>query len=135
MLMKIIFSLLITLLILTGCNQSKVSNSANSTVESTQNPTAQEIITQDPDADIFQYKGVIYNNASHIEWVQQEKLSVGEKVGMITKQYKDGLHFEDDMATKLPVGVEIFEPINKNGPVLIVKTNGKEIRYLGLIEG
>ncbi|MFB6366340.1 hypothetical protein ACFCP7_20175 [Paenibacillus elgii] len=133
--MKIIISFLITLLMLTGCNQSKVINSENSITESIHNPTAQEIIAQNPNADIFQYKGVIYDNASNIEWVQQEKLTVGEKVGMITKQYKDGLNFEDEMATKLPVEVEIFEPIKKNGPVLIVKLNGKEIRYLGLIEG
>ncbi|WP_088831612.1 hypothetical protein [Paenibacillus tyrfis] len=133
--MKIIISFLITLLMLTGCNQSKVINSENSITESTHNPIAREIIAQNPNADIFQYKGVIYNNASNIEWVQQEKLTVGEKVGMITKQYKDGLNFEDEMATKLPVEVEIFEPIKKSGPVLIVKLNGKEIRYLGLIEG
>ncbi|MBD3921729.1 hypothetical protein H8B09_23400 [Paenibacillus sp. PR3] len=133
--MKIIISLLITLLLLTGCNQSTVVNSENSITESTHNPTAQEMIAQDPNADIFQYKGVIYNNASNIGWVQQEELTAGEKVGMITQQYKDGPKFEDEMATKLPVGVEIFEPIKKSGPVLIVKLNGKEVRYLGLIEG
>ena len=39
------------------------------------------------------------------------------------------------MATKLPVGAEIFEPTEKKGLILIVKFDNKEIRYLGLIEG
>ncbi|GMK40403.1 hypothetical protein PCCS19_34590 [Paenibacillus sp. CCS19] len=133
--MKIMIPLLIALLLLTGCNQSKAIHSEDSMTEATHNPTAQEIIAQDPDADIFQYKGVIYGNASKVEWVQQEKVTAGEKVGTITQQYKEGLNFEDGMATKLPVGVEFYEPTKKSGPILLVKLNGEEVRYLGLIEG
>jgi hypothetical protein len=133
--MKIIISFFIALLMLTGCNQSKVINSEHPTTESTHNPTAKEILAQNPNADIFQHKGIIYTNAINIEWVEQTELTIGESAGTIKKQYKDGLTFENGMATKLPVGVEIFEPVKKSGPVLIVKLSGKEMRYLGLIEG
>ncbi len=128
---KILISFLIAFLILTGCNQSKVINSDHPTTESTHNPTAKIILAQNPNADIFQHNGIIYTNASNIEWVQQTELTIGEGVGTIKKQYKEGLSFENEMATKLPVGVEIFE----SGQILIVKLDGKEVRYLGLIEG
>jgi hypothetical protein len=37
---------------------------------------------------------------------------------------------------QLELGAEIFESAKKNGPILIVKSNnGKEFRYLSLIEG
>lgn len=129
--MKILISFLIALLMLTGCNQSKVTNSEHPTTESTHNPTANEILAQNPNADIFQHKGIIYTNASNIEWVQQTELKIGESVGTIKKQYIDGITFENEMATKLPVGAEIFE----SGQILIVNLDGKEIRYLSLIEG
>ncbi|WP_078503002.1 hypothetical protein [Paenibacillus selenitireducens] len=119
------------MLILTGCNQSKINNSEHPATETTHNPTTKEILTQNPNADIFQHKGIIYTNASNIEWVQQTELTIGEIVGTIRKQYIDGITFENEMATKLPVGAEIFE----SGQILIVNLDGREIRYLGLIEG
>lgn len=134
--MRILVSFMICFAILTGCNQSEKSISGNSTQTiSTHNPTAKEILVQTPNADIFQYKGIVYSNASDIEWVQTIELTIGKSIGTITKQYKDGLTFEDEMATKLPVGTEIYEPLKKSGPILIVKLNDMEIRYLGLIEG
>jgi len=130
-----LITFILCLAILAGCNQVEVGNSgkANDKLE-THNPTAEEILSKDPDADIFQLDGIIYSNASHIEWVQTEDLTTGEAVGTITKQYADGLAFEDEIATILPVGTKIFKPL-KGGGILIVKLNDKEIRYLGLIEG
>ncbi|MNH82780.1 hypothetical protein D3C87_652990 [compost metagenome] len=133
--MRILISVIIALLMLTGCNQPKVINSERPTFESTHNPTAKEILDQNPSADIFQLNGTIYTNAINIEWVQQTEITIGESVGIIKRQYKDSLTFENEMSTKLPVGAKIFEPIKKSGPILIVKLNGKEIKYLGLIEG
>ena len=131
--MRIITTFLVVLFILTGCNQSEGVPSEQSAA--THNPTADEILAKNPNADIFQLDGIIYSNANNVEWVQQSELTIGEKVGTITKKYKDGLTFEDKMATKLPVGAEIFEPVKKSGPILIVRLNDNEIRYLGLIEG
>ena len=129
--MRNLVYLMVGLLLLTGCNQFKVTDDEQSTAT----VTASEILTNNPNADIFQLEGTIYSNASNIDWVQKQELSIGTKIGTITKQYKDGLTFEDGMATKLPVGAEIFEPTEKNGLILIVKFDNKEIRYLGLIEG
>ena len=132
--MRIIVSFFIGLILITGCSQS-VGNNAKSRAEATHNPTAEEVLTQNADADIFQFQGIVYENADHVDWVQQEKLTSGERVGKITKPYQEGLPFEDGMATKLPEGAEIFEPAKKSGPVLIVKWSGNEKRYLGLLEG
>lgn len=132
--MKMIISFFIGMILLTACSQS-VENNAESRVEATHNPTAVEVLAQNADADIFQFQGIVYENADHVEWVQQDKLTIGERVGKITKPYQEGLPFEDGMATKLPTGAEIYEPAKKSGPVLIVKWNGNEKRYLGLLEG
>jgi len=132
--MKIIISFFIGMFLLTACSQS-VENNAESRARVTHNPTAEEVLTQNADADIFQFEGIVYENADHVDWVQQDELTRGERVGKITKQYQKGLPFEDGMATKLPEGAEIFEPAKKSGPVLIVKWNGNEKRYLGLLEG
>ena len=134
--MKAIISLFIALMILTGCSQSPAIHSQPSNIQSSiGNPTAKEMLAQNPVADFFQYNDIVYANASDIEWVQQAELTIGEHVGTITKQYTDDLTFEHEMATKLPVGTEIYEPVKNKGPVLIVTVNGEEIRYLGLIEG
>jgi len=130
-----LISFILCLAILAGCNQYEGSSSGKSNEKyETHNPTAEEILSQNPDADIFQLNGIIYSNASNVEWVQAEELTIGETIGTITKQYTDGLTFEEEIATKLPVGTEIFKPL-KGGGILIAKLNDKEIRYLGLIEG
>lgn len=135
--MRIVAMLLVVLLLLAGC--AKVSDSEQFADPCAENNscelTANEVLDQNPNADIFQLNGVIYSNASNIDWVQQEQLTLGKKIGTITNQYKDGQSFENGMATTLPVGGEIFEPAEKSGPILIIKLDNKEIRYLGLIEG
>ncbi|MCR8657437.1 hypothetical protein [Paenibacillus endoradicis] len=134
--MKVFISLFIALFILTGCNQSTVSNTEHSrTPTSIGNPSATDILAENPNADIFQYKDVIYKNASNNEWVQQAELTIGDRVLTIEKQYNNDLTFEQGMATMLPIGTEIHVPITKSGAILIAKVDGKEIRYVGLIEG
>ncbi|GIQ65438.1 hypothetical protein PACILC2_40060 [Paenibacillus cisolokensis] len=132
--MKMLICLCAAVLILSGCQAAKI-DAPKPFAASTHNPTAHEILTGHSDADIFQWNGIVYTNASHIEWVQQEELSAGDQIGTIMKQYRDGLDFEDAMATKLPVGTEIYKPKGEGRLILIVKLNGGEVRYLGLIEG
>lgn len=131
---RILVFIFIGLLALSGCNQTHQSVSET---KPTSNPTVMDILADNPDADIFQLQGIIYKNAKDIDWVQSEELSIGEKVGTIAKQYKEGMAFEDGMATKLPVGAEIYEPAEKVGPILLVRLDPNErvMRYLGLIEG
>jgi len=130
--MRLIISLCIAIMMITGCNQVNLTGSKEYVIG---NPTAKEILINDPNADIFQYKDIIYTNASDIEWVQQADLTIGKSVGTIQKQYQPDLAFEDEMATELPVGTVIYEPMKKRGPILIVVVNDEEVRYLGLIEG
>ncbi|MFD0712700.1 hypothetical protein [Paenibacillus sp. GCM10027626] len=134
--MRILISFIFCLVILTGCTQSEQGSAGNLTETlTTHNPTAKEILAKTPNADIFQLGGIVYSNASDIDWVQAAKLTIETSIGTIKKEYKDGIAFEDEMATKLPAGTEIYEPVKNSGPILIVKLNGKEIRYLGLLEG
>lgn len=127
--------LIIAMLAMTGCTPANSNRSEQSMVSVIGNPTAQDIVGNNSDADIFQFNNIVYSNASDIEWVQQADLTIGERVGAITKQYQADQVFEDSMATKLPIGTEIYEPVKRHGSVLIVVVNGKEIRYLGLLEG
>src|SRR4051812_7335843 len=113
--MKIYMMIFICLIMLTACNESKSTNQL--LTKTTHNPTATEVIKQNPNADIFQLNGIIYNMASNIEWVKTADLTIGELVGTITEQYTDGATFKDSMGTRLPIGTQIFEPVKKNGPI------------------
>ncbi|GAB4074300.1 hypothetical protein GCM10028778_18030 [Barrientosiimonas marina] len=79
--------------------------------------------------------GTVYTNAEDIEWVNEEELNTGEKVGEIKNQTDDNGGFDNFTASKLPAGTEIYKSEEKNGPIYIVKLNGKEIPYIGLLEG
>lgn len=122
--------LLIALVMLIGCSKQQLIN-----IKETNNPTAIDILTEDPNVDIFQLQDIVYVNASNIDWVQNNELTVGEKIGVITKRYKNEKTFKNGMATVLQIGTEIYKPVEKIGPVLIVISNGNVTRYLGLIEG
>jgi hypothetical protein len=122
--------IVLSLTVVVGCSKAEPSNSNGNEKGITDSD-----IVIDANDDFFLFNGVIYTNASDIEWVQKADLAIGKKLGNITKQYDEGHLFEENMATKLPVGTEIYEPIKKAGAILIVKVNDKKIRYLGLIEG
>jgi hypothetical protein len=60
--------------------------------------------------------------------------SLGDEIGEIRNQTVKDDEFENFTSTKLKVGTKIYEPLEK-GNIYIVLIDGKEIRYLGLIEG
>lgn len=124
--MRILIPLILVLFLLPACSQYATY--------STHSPTAEEVLIQNPEADIFQYNGIIYINASDTEWVQQTEITIGNVVGTITDAYKKRRKFKNGMATKLPIGTEIFD-VNGSGQLLIIKSGGKEIKYSCLIEG
>ncbi|KGP91815.1 hypothetical protein N780_15695 [Pontibacillus chungwhensis BH030062] len=127
MLKRILILLLLPSLALAACN--------NETTESDiGNPTAEEILSKNNEADIFVLNGVVYSNAEDLEWVYEKELTLGKEVGEIKKQTQEGDEFENLSASKLPVGTEIYAPVEKEN-IYIVKVNDKEIRYLGLREG
>lgn len=112
-----------------GCSNSAIETE----VHSTENPDAKEILTINPEADIFQFEGVIYQTG--IEWVDALTLTKGEKVGEIKKRNQTGTNFEDEMANKLPVGVEIYSTHEQEGPILLVELDGEILKYYALVEG
>ncbi len=103
--------------------------------EVTENPTPEEILSNDKHGDVFFMDGVVYTNAQDIEWVNEEELTMGEEIGEIKKQTDNHEEFENFTASILPVGTKIFEPEEKEGLIYIVKLDDEEIRYLGLVEG
>ncbi|WP_442600203.1 hypothetical protein [Neobacillus sp. D3-1R] len=102
---------------------------------STHNPTAIEVLKENPKADIFQYEGLIYSNASQLDWVQEKEFKKGELLGKIINRTHNGRLFTDGVSSQLPVGTKIYQTSSKGVGFLIVENNGQEIVYLALIEG
>lgn len=105
-------------------------------VHTTENPDAEEILTLDPEADIFQLEGVIYQVG--IDWVEELTLTKDEQIGEIKTRNDTNTNFEDNMSNKLPVGAKIFSAKESGevaGPILLVESEGKIFKYYGLVEG
>lgn len=126
--------ILFLLLVLVACSGNDENKTA---VDDTHNPTPEEILSEDKNADIFIEGDLVFINAQDIDWVNEEELTVGEEVGEIEKQSTDSGEFENFTASKLPVGTKIYEPKEDvlGGYIYIVKKDDEEIRYVGLAEG
>lgn len=96
------------------------------------NPTAEEILDMEEDADILQLNGDVYQTG--MDWLDEEDVTKKEKVGQIESSPTDGASFEDGTATHLPVGTAIYS-INENGSILLAEVDGEFIRYSILAEG
>lgn len=124
---------MIALLTMAGC--SGLSDDENDiAVDVTENPDAKEVLTDNPDADIFQFDGVIY--LTGIDWVEETTLTKDEQVGEIKKQNDKNRDFENKMANKLPVGAKIFSTKEDiGGPSLIVESEDETLKHYGNVEG
>lgn len=124
-----LFYVLITfvLFMITGC-----SNGGETTKVTIDSIDAEEVITLDPDADIFQYDGVIYK--TNIDWVEELSLTKDVKIGEIKTKNDTNTDFKDEMANKLPVGAKIFSA-KERGDILIVELEGEVLKYLAIVEG
>ncbi|RCW73070.1 hypothetical protein [Saliterribacillus persicus] len=127
--LKLFFVLFLAIL-LVACNNQTTDLRENDI----DNPTAEEILYKNKDADIFLLNGIVYSNAEDVEWIKEKELTLGEAVGEIKKQTHESDEFEDYTASKLTVGTKIYKPVEKSS-IYIVKVNDKEIPYLGLREG
>ncbi|MDW0117538.1 hypothetical protein QTL97_11370 [Sporosarcina thermotolerans] len=124
---------MVIFIILTAFVCSNSSGTGELDVHSTGNPDAKEILTLDPEADIFQFEGVIYKTG--IDWVEELTLTKGEQVGEIKKRSDTDTNFENEMSNKLPVGAKIFSTIEKEGPILLVESEGEILKYYAIVEG
>jgi hypothetical protein len=128
MFQKVFYVLIaLTLFTITGCSNGGETNKV--TIDSID---AKEVLTLDPDADIFQYDGVIYK--TNIDWVEELSLTKDVQIGEISTRNDTNTDFKDEMANKLPVGAKIFSA-QERGDILIVESEGEILKYLAIVEG
>ena len=129
---RLFFGLIIFVLLTSvGCTNS--ADKGKIEVHTTGNPDAKEILSLDPEADIFQFEGVIYQTG--IDWVEELTLTKGEQVGEIKTRNDTDTNFEDEMSNKIAVGAKIFSTMEKEGPILLVESEGEILKYYALVEG
>ncbi len=118
---------ILTVLAITGC-----SNSAETIEVSSNSIDVEEVLTLDPDADVFQFDGTIYKTT--IDWVKESSLTKDAQIGVIKTRNNTNTEFEDGMSNKLPVGTKIFSA-KERGDILLVEVNGEVIEYFSIDEG
>ncbi|WP_370568730.1 hypothetical protein [Lysinibacillus sp. HST-98] len=124
---KLFYGLIaLALFMITGCNIQ-----GGTTTVSIDSIDAEEVLTLDSDADIFQYDGVIYK--TNIDWVEELSLTKDVQIGEIKKNDAN-TDFRDEMSNKLPVGTKIFST-KERGDILIVESEGEIKKYLAIVEG
>jgi hypothetical protein len=125
---KLLYGLIaLTLFMVTGCNIQ--GGTTTVTIDSID---AKEVLTLDPDADIFQFKGVIYK--TNIDWVEELSLTKDLQIGEIKTKNDTNTDFKDEMSNKLPIGAKIFST-KERGDILIVESVGELKKYLAIVEG
>ena len=117
----------LALLTINGC-----SYGSETTRVSIDSIDAEEVLRLDPNADIFQYDGVIYK--ANIDWVEELSLTKDVQIGEINTKNDTNAVFKDEMANKLPVGAKIFSA-RERGDILIVELRGEILKYLAIVEG
>ncbi|SMF92321.1 hypothetical protein SAMN05661091_5771 [Paenibacillus uliginis N3/975] len=130
---KMLIFLLSLLLLLTACS-ARSSQTQEQQTQNFGNPTAEEILKSNPDADLLQLRNIVYIKAEDNSWVQQENLGSLQEVGEVQSIYDGNRPFENEMSTKLAPGTKIYEP-TQHGLIIVAVNNGIEIRYIGLVEG
>ncbi|MBM7601061.1 hypothetical protein JOC34_003482 [Virgibacillus halotolerans] len=128
MVQKLFYTLIaLTLFTITGC-----TSEGETTQETTDSIDAAEVLTLDPDADIFQYDGVIYETS--IDWVEELDLTKDIQIGEIKTRNDTNTDFKDEMANKLPVGAKVFSAKERED-ILIVELKSEVLKYLAIVEG
>lgn len=120
-----ILLIVMSLLVITGCGVADGGK-----------VTAKEVLKQNPEADILQYNGFIYNNVTHLEWFEQEieKHIKHNLVGEIKKQSTNSFRFKDFSSSKLPIGTKIYSTNENELGIIIVEYEGKDLYYMQLIK-
>lgn len=82
------------------------------------------------DADIFMFQERVYERVPSVNEDGGAKIV---KIGEITKVYSLGAQFQNGMATKLPIGAEIYS--SSSSVFLLVKVNDEWMGYEVLPQG
>ncbi|WP_051508765.1 hypothetical protein [Sporosarcina sp. D27] len=124
----LVVGIVLSVLVLTSCT----SRSGTITESSSKPPDADEVLRQEPDADIFQWDGSVYQ--ADVEWVQELELTKNELLGEIVNNAQNPKDFQNGTATKLPIGSMIYST-NEGGLYILVEVDGELRKYLLLAEG
>lgn len=125
MIIKFLFSLFFVLTMSTACSVVETEVTTISEID------AEEVLTLDSEADIFQYNGIIYK--TNIDWVDELTLSPQEELFEISHQTSNPEEFSDHTANTLPVGTSIYS--SSQSDVLIADVEGERLYYLAIVEG
>ncbi len=90
-----LYCVVILILFLSGCR-----------THGTGNPSAEEVLKDNPSANIFMYKDTIYN--SGVSWVDELTLTKDTQVTEIIEQKSKGKDFKNGTANKLTKGTKIY---------------------------
>ena len=124
---RMLFGTILVLFIMTGCSLQE-----GTTTVTTFTTEAEEVLTLDPAADIFQFNGIIYK--TNIDWVNELTLTKDIQVGEIKFKNETNTNFRNGMSNKLPIGTKIFST-KERGDILIVELDGQIKGYLAIVEG
>lgn len=130
---RFFFLVLISVLLFTiiGClNEGKTTTTTET--ETFDSIDAEEVITLDPDADIFQFDGVIYK--TNIEWVEDLTITKASQIGEIKTKNEKDTNFKNEVSNKLPVGTKIFSTKERDD-ILVVEVDGELRKYLESLRG
>lgn len=120
--LKVIFLLLTFTLILSGCSISTKNNAS-----------PEKLLESNPDSDFFVIEGVVYINASDIEWIKELTLESYELTGKILKTGVTA-SFSNLSSTKLNKNIEIYS-VKGREDILLAKVGKYYIPYLKWVEG
>ena len=130
------------LLILIGCNSNQESINQedigvrmpeeNEVKYTIGNPTAEDVLRMNPNANILMFKDTIYN--AGVDWVNELRLTKDKVITEIIAQTVSGKEFMDGTANKLKIGTKIFS-VKERNDILIAETNNGDIRFYMLVEG
>ncbi|PRR89292.1 MULTISPECIES: hypothetical protein [unclassified Bacillus (in: firmicutes)] len=93
-------------------------------------PSAEELLALDQQADLFQWKGTIYE--TNLDWTKSLNVTKHQQVGVIQKTATK--HFEHGTASRLKKGTAIYS-VKQRKDLLIVELNGKPRIYAAHAEG
>lgn len=108
-------------------NNGELETNKEKTI-TTHNPTVEEILSQDPDADILYIDDIVY--ATNIDWVDELVLTKGEEIGEVEKNTTSSKEFINKTANVLPVGTKIYRAKERNGMLI-----ADDKYYYALVEG